>query len=160
MFSSNEGRSEYIPDCTNNGHRFEASAFNSGGAICINLTSSFQGLCQDPCETVGKSAAKLLLIHNFGFDVIPTRRSMSTCVTHVSWVVQLRAFEGVVLEPPFKCDEDPLNSDCQMNASLRSSSMSFSVQSRVGKAWRNIMTSWKSILRSFSDHLTRKATHT
>jgi len=55
--------------------------------------------------------------------------------------VQIAAFEGVVLDPPFRCDAEPLNSDCHMNASLRSSSMSFSVQSCVGSAWRNIMTS-------------------
>jgi hypothetical protein len=51
------------------------------------------------------------------------------------------AFDGVWLEPPLRCDEEPLNNDCQMKASLRSNSMSFSVQSLVGKACRNIMTS-------------------
>ena len=70
------------------------------------------------------------------------------------------AFDGVVLDLPRRCDEEPLNSDCQINASLRSSSISFSVQSLVGRAWRNIMTSWKSILSNLSDHLTRNATQT
>ena len=69
-------------------------------------------------------------------------------------------FDGLVLDPPFRCDEDPLNKDCQMNASLKSNSISFSVQSLVGRACKNIMTSWKSILSNLSDHLTRNATQT
>lgn len=38
--------------------------------------------------------------------------------------------------------------------------MSFSVHSRVGSDCRNIMISWKSILTSLSDHLTRNAAQT
>ena len=68
-----------------------------------------------------------------------TRKCISGLVRTKS--AQVAAFEGVVLDPPLRCDAEPLNSDCHMNASLRSSSMSFSVQSRVGSAWRNIMTS-------------------
>ncbi len=47
-----------------------------------------------------------------------------------------------------------------MYASLSSNSMSFSVHSRVGSDWRNIMVSWKSILQSLADHFTRKAAQT
>lgn len=53
-----------------------------------------------------------------------------------------------------------LNKLCQMKASLSSSSMSFSVQLLVGRACRNIIISWKSILQSLSDHFTRKAAQT
>ena len=70
------------------------------------------------------------------------------------------AFDGVVLDLPLRCDEDPLKSDCQMNASLNSNSISFSVQSLVGSACKKIMTSWKSIFINLSDHLTRNATQT
>lgn len=54
----------------------------------------------------------------------------------------------------------PLNRLCQMNASLSNNSISFSVQSRVGSACKNIMISWKSMRCSFSDHLTRNAAQT
>lgn len=76
---------------------------------------------------------------------------------HQSW----KFIDGVLLAvDPLRCADDPLNKLCQMKASLRSSSMSFSVHSRVGSDWRNIMISWKSILTSLSDHLTRKAAQT
>ena len=55
-------------------------------------------------------------------------------VDHFGKLPHEAAFEGVVLEPPLRCDDEPLNNDCQMNASLRSNSMSFSVQSLVGRA--------------------------
>jgi len=70
------------------------------------------------------------------------------------------AFEGVVLLPPFKCDEEPLNNDCHMKASLSNMLTSVSVQSFVGRACRNIMTSWKSILSSCGDHLISSARQT
>lgn len=59
---------------------------------------------------------------------------------YVSNPIQV-ADDGVVLDPPRRCDDEPLNNDCQMNASLRRSSISFSVHSRVGKACKNIITS-------------------
>lgn len=71
-----------------------------------------------------------------------------------------RCPEGFRLVGPRRCADEPLNRLCQMKASLRRSSMSFSVQSRVGSDWRNIIISWKSILMSLSDHLTRKAAQT
>lgn len=66
----------------------------------------------------------------------------------------------MVLFDVLKCALDPLNRLCQMKASLRSSSMSFSVHSRVGNACRNIKISWKFIFNNCSDHLTRNAAHT
>jgi hypothetical protein len=60
----------------------------------------------------------------------------------------------------FKCAALPPNKLFQIKASLSSSSMSFSVHSRVGSDWRNIMISWKSILSSLSDHLARNAAQT
>jgi hypothetical protein len=48
---------------------------------------------------------------------------------------------GFVLALPRRCALLPLNRLCQMNASLSSSSTSFSVQFRVGSACRNIMIS-------------------
>ena len=59
-----------------------------------------------------------------------------------------------------KCARDPPYRLCQMNASLSSSSISFSVHSRVGKACRNMRISWKFIFTRFSDHLIRKAAQT
>ena len=67
------------------------------------------------------------------------------------------------LLPPLVCRTCallPANKLFQMKASLSSSSMSFSVQSLVGRDCRNIMISWKSIRCSLSDHLTRKAAQT
>jgi len=68
--------------------------------------------------------------------------------------------DGVRLLPPLKCALDPLKRLCHMKASLSSNSISFSVHSRVGRACKNIITSWKSILTSLSDHLTRNAAQT
>lgn len=42
-----------------------------------------------------------------------------------------------------KCALEPLNSVCQIYASLSSSSISFSVHSRVGSDCRNIMISYR-----------------
>ena len=48
----------------------------------------------------------------------------------------------VLVDPsPRRCALEPRKRDCQMNASDKRSSMSFSVQSRVGKDWRNIIVS-------------------
>ncbi len=95
-------------------------------------------------------------VYSFYKSLAARRAFMTLCEN----ILQAGAFEGVVLDPPLRWDAEPLNSDCQINASLRRSSMSFSVQSLVGRAWRNIMTSWKSIFRNLSDHLTKKATQT
>ena len=74
----------------------------------------------------------------------------------------LHKFSAPLL-PPLVCRTWallPLNKLCQMNASLSSNSMSFSVHSFVGRDCKNIMISWKSICWSLSDHLTRKAAQT
>ena len=44
-----------------------------------------------------------------------------------------------------KCALDPRNKLCHMKASLNRSSISFSVQSLVGRACRNIMISYESL---------------
>lgn len=59
-----------------------------------------------------------------------------------------------------RCALDPRNKLCQMKASLRRSSISFSVQSLVGKACKNIKISWKFIFTNCSDHFTRNAAQT
>lgn len=61
---------------------------------------------------------------------------------------------------PFKCAAEPLYRLCQINASLKSNSISFSAHVLVGRLCRNIIISWKSIFTNLSDHFTRSAAQT
>ena len=75
-------------------------------------------------------------------------------------IYNCRFVTGGLLGCPLRCADDPLKRLCQMNASLSNSSISFSVHCFVGRLCRNIMISWKSMLTSFADHLTRNAAQT
>jgi hypothetical protein len=59
-----------------------------------------------------------------------------------------------------KCALEPRKRLCHINASLNNSSISFSVHCLVGRACKNMRTSWKFILTSCSDHFTKNAAHT
>lgn len=67
---------------------------------------------------------------------------------------------GTLLSVVFRCALDPLNRLCQMKASESNSSISFSVQPRVGSACKNMRISWKFIFKSCSLHFTRNAAQT
>jgi hypothetical protein len=108
---------------------------------------------------------KLIIVEQKFSTGLSTANSASIDIQRTT--VARRQKSGPIPTPPLplefvflRCAPLPLKRLCQIKASLSKSSISFSVHCRVGSDCRNIIISWKSIFRSWSDHLTRKAAHT